>query len=78
MDVRLVHPFTCIFTGPTGCGKTTFVERLLRNATSLVNSPPEQITWCYGEWQPLYTSDEPENTFLGRVTGGEVVRLEGA
>ena len=56
MDVRLVHPFTCIVAGPTGCGKTTFAERLLRNATSLVNSPPEQITWCYGEWQPLYTN----------------------
>ena len=56
MDTRLVHPFTSIVAGPTGCGKTTFVVSLLRHSNTLVNSPPEKITWCYGEWQPLYST----------------------
>lgn len=30
-----------------GCNKT----RLLRPACSLVDSPPESITWYYGEWK---------------------------
>ena len=51
-----MHPFTCIVAGPTGCGKTTFVSRMLLNSTVLINLPPETLTWCYGEWQPLYAT----------------------
>ena len=29
---------------------------LLRHSHTLVNLPPEKITWCYGEWQPLYST----------------------
>ena len=54
MDPRWKHPFTCIVAGPTGCGKTTFVARLLRYASSMIDPPPENITWCYGQWQPVY------------------------
>ena len=46
-DPRWKHPFTCIITGLTGCGKTTFVARL-------VEPPPGKIIWCYGQWQPAY------------------------
>ena len=52
----LVHPFTSIVAGPTCCGKTTFVVSVLRHSRTLVNLPPEKITWCYGEWQPLYST----------------------
>ena len=54
MDPRWKHPFTCIVAGPTGCGKTTFVTRLLRNAPSMINPAPEHVTWYYGEWQSAY------------------------
>ena len=54
MDPRWQHPFTCIVAGPTGCGKTTFVARLLRNASAMIDPPPERITWYYGEWQSAY------------------------
>ena len=54
MDPRWQHPFTCIVAGPTGCGKTTFVARLLRNASAMIDPPPERITWYYGEWQAAY------------------------
>ena len=29
---------------------------LLRHSFTLVNFPPEKITWCYGEWQPFYST----------------------
>ena len=54
MDPRWQHPFTCIVAGPTGCGKTTFVARLLRNASAMIDPPPERVTWYYGEWQKAY------------------------
>ena len=54
MDPRWKHPFTSIVAGPTGCGKTTFVARLLRNAPSMINPAPKHVTWYYGEWQSAY------------------------
>ena len=56
MDTRLVHPFISIVAGSTGCGKTTNVASLLRHSLTLVNLQTEKITWCYGEWQPLYST----------------------
>ena len=55
MDTRLKHPFTCIVAGPTGCGKTTFVTRLLQHASSFIVPPPENVV-CYGEWQHLFST----------------------
>ena len=54
MDTRLKHPFTCIVAGPTGCGKTTFVTRILQHASSFIVPLPENVVWCYGEWQHLW------------------------
>ena len=54
MDPRWKHPFTCIVAGPTGCGKTTFVARLLRNTSGMIDPAPERVTWYYGEWQSVY------------------------
>ena len=45
MDVRWKHPFTCIVAGPTGCGKSTFVTRMLHHAATMIEPPPERITW---------------------------------
>ena len=48
------HPFTCIVAGCTQSGKTVWVKKLLENAKTTISPPPEQIIWCYGQWQPLY------------------------
>ena len=56
MDARWTHPFTSIVAGPTGCGKCTFVTRMLRHAAAIIDPPPERITWCYGEWQNTYAT----------------------
>jgi hypothetical protein len=49
-DPRLQHPFTCMVCGPTQCGKTQFVIKLIKNS-SFINPPPERIIWCYGCYQ---------------------------
>ena len=54
MDVRLKHPFTCTVAGPTGSGKSQFVFRLIKNADRLIDPPPENILYCYGEFQPSF------------------------
>lgn len=54
MDPRWKHPFTCLVSGPTSCGKTYFVKRFVENVDQLVTEVPEEIVWCYGEWQPGY------------------------
>ena len=64
MDPRWKHPFTCIVAEPTGCGKTTFVARLLRNASTMIDPPPVRVTWYYGEWQSAYENLDIPNLHL--------------
>jgi hypothetical protein len=52
------HPFTCIVSGPTQCGKTHFTLSLLENIDKLVTPRPARILWCKGEDQHL---DVPGN-----------------
>ncbi len=49
----LKHSFTCLISGPTGCGKTEWLRRLLMHNRHLLQPPPEKILWCYGQYQPL-------------------------
>ena len=48
----LQHPFTCIISGPTGCGKTSLVKSLILK--NVISPRPETITWLFAEDQPLY------------------------
>ena len=41
--------------GPTSCGKTTWIKKLLQNVNTAVVPPPEKIVWYYKRWQNLYT-----------------------
>ena len=56
MDPRMKHPFTCMVAGPTGCGKTSWVKRLLDHASQMIVPPPGRILWCYGKWQEVCRS----------------------
>ena len=51
---RLHHPFTCMVSGMTGCGKTTWVQRLLQHKAVTITPTPQRIVWCYSRWQPAY------------------------
>ena len=64
MDPRWKHPFTCIVAGPTGCGKTTFVTRLLRNSSTMIDPSPERVKCYYGEWQSAYENLDIPNLHL--------------
>jgi len=57
------HPSTILIAGPTGCGKTRFVERVLTNG--MIQPSPSKIVWVYGEWQPIY--DHLQLMYGGRI-----------
>jgi len=40
--------------GPTGCGKSAWVLRLIDNAREMIDPPPSRIHYCYGEYQPIF------------------------
>ena len=54
------HPFPALVAGPTCCGKTHFVKRLLEGGEDMIDGAPENIIWCYGMSQPAY--DEMQRT----------------
>lgn len=54
MDPRWRHPFTCVIAGPTSCGKTEFVKRLITHQHEMITPPCDEIIWCYSEWQRSY------------------------
>lgn len=62
MDPRWKHPFTALIAGPTGSGKTCFVHRFLEHIAEMTVPVPEEVVWCYSEWQPGY------NQLKGLVT----------
>ena len=50
-DLRFKHPFTCIISGPSGSGKSSFCIKLLQNLESLSTETRFDggILWWYGE-----------------------------
>jgi hypothetical protein len=46
------HPFNALVVGPTSCGKTVFVNRLLQS--NIITPKPNKVYWFYGIYQPLY------------------------
>ena len=60
MDPRWKHSFPALVAGPTCCGKTQFVKRLLEAGENMIDGAPENIIWCYGMYQPAY--DEMQRT----------------
>jgi tRNA A37 N6-isopentenylltransferase MiaA len=49
--LRFKHPFTCIVSGPTGSGKSSFCINLLQNLDSLCveQNFDGGIMWCYSQ-----------------------------
>src|SRR2546425_6547529 len=48
-------PFTCVISGPTGSGKSVFVQRLLKHAKTVIAPPPDRILYCYGVYQQMFS-----------------------
>ena len=47
-----VHPTTVVIAGPTQCGKTQFLCRVLQEKR--VQPDPQRIVWLFSEWQRAY------------------------
>lgn len=48
------HPANIFISGPSGSGKTEFVKKLIEYKELVFDIPPQQIVWCYKEWQTAY------------------------
>ena len=49
------HKFSLLVLGPTECGKTFFVEKILTTVRIIYESKkPRQIWWYYSQWQDTY------------------------
>jgi hypothetical protein len=80
METAWRHPFTAILAGPTGCGKTQFTFRFIREVNQIMTPPPDKIVYCYGEYQNLF-SQYPHVEFnqglpdVSQFDGGQQVLL---
>jgi hypothetical protein len=43
--------------GPTQCGKTQFVLKLIHYSSCFIIPAPERIVWCYGAYQEIFHSE---------------------
>ena len=70
MNPTWKHPFPALVAGPTCCGKSQFVKRLLEWGEDMIDGAPENIIWCYGIYQPAYDemlTSIPNITFVEGV-----------
>lgn len=52
--MNLNTPFSMLVVGPSGSGKSVFVNRLLQNSGLLFDKSYDKVIWCYGIWQKFY------------------------
>ena len=53
-DVRLKENFKVFISGPSRCGKTFFISKLLENIETFAKEPPETILYIYKVWQSKF------------------------
>ena len=72
MDPRWKHPIPALVAGPTCCGKSLFVKRLLQSEKEMTDGAPENIIWCYRMYHPAYDEmlkNIPDIMFVEGVPG---------
>ncbi len=58
------HPFNCIISGPTSCGKTFLLAEILKFKDSLIDKAPTDVVYCYKSWQPTYDKIKLQNQLI--------------
>ncbi len=58
------HPFNCIISGPTSCGKTFLLAEILKFKDSLIDKAPTDVVYCYKSWQPTYDKIKMQNQHI--------------
>ena len=71
MDGRLKHPFTCIVAGLTMSGETEWTKTLVRGRHAFVDTPIDDVIWCYGQWQNGYKEPKPHLRFVEGLVDAE-------
>lgn len=56
MIIQWKHPWTSMICGPTGCGKSFFVQKLLKFVDQMSDTPFARIILYYSEWQNNYNN----------------------
>ena len=51
---KLQTPFTLIVSGPSSCGKTELIFKILDNVDDVLTPRVDEIIYCYGQWQPSF------------------------
>lgn len=54
MALKLMHPSTTIFCGPTMSGKTALVLKIIQNSDTIIDPAPQKIVYCYSEYQDIF------------------------
>ena len=62
MDVRIFNPFNMVVAGPTGCGKTHFVLRLIKEGA--FKEPFEKVYYFYCIWQKCFDELKDQVEFV--------------
>lgn len=82
MALGFKHPFTCTIAGPTQCGKTVFVMKLLKALPYYITPVPERIVWVYGvenkeQFQKISDAASPISVeFLDSIPSLEIFHPE--
>jgi hypothetical protein len=42
------HPFSALISGPSQCGKTVFLSKILKAPHLYISEPLTRVVWCYG------------------------------
>lgn len=64
-DVYLLHPFTMMISGPTGCGKTVWIRNLVNSINQVSKPIPTEIFYFYGEYQTIFETFKNTNFIKG-------------
>ncbi|CAH3124008.1 unnamed protein product [Pocillopora meandrina] len=59
-----------LVVGPSNCGKTTFLKRLLLENEDLLTTPSRRIVYCYGSWQLTFDILKKEGVTFHEEKGG--------
>ena len=78
MDIGLKVRFTAMVVDPTGSCKTRMIMNLIEKSESVSSTAPDEIIYCYGEWQNLFESVSPRVVFHeGMVNVKEDIPTDG-
>jgi Cdc6-like AAA superfamily ATPase len=53
---RFNSPSTAVICGPTGCGKTQLMYKIIKNHEDMFTVKVDQIIWCYAIYQQEYSN----------------------